>query len=1020
MARFPIIILLCFFIAVGAEGQGIVSIFNTENGLPANGTLGLQFDEETGFLWVATEAGLVRYNGLHFKNYPREFNINYTQDRRIFLVRNNKNEIYTADRLRNTFRIKDNRNSFYKQFPGMQNQAGKLFLITTTETLLKNCIDRKDNFDYLIPYDKIANWQDTACLILKDGKLIRYGLSGESMLEHPKTTENLNSLFKIEDIIYIKDKADRIYFYDPATRYAKQIFVRSELKRVIELEKERHLLIWENGMKYPILFIGTRAWILKRGKKYLDAIPIAYNIPENTFISYAQYSEKRKMLFIGTDSKGIMIIHQPSLESIATPGEPYQNRNASYGQLELEDGSILTNQGLIYALKDSSMISKKRPDRFYFSIFKTHDSLLWYTESIANMGGRYLQCFNQSSGQSRTFDKILVKENVAVAAMDSSVLIANDRGIGRLSGDSIRYFTRFPAPGVLLYQMEEFKPGIYLLASCQGLLRFNVASQKIDTLMHAGNYCVRNFRIIGDYVLIGTFGNGIYIWKNGKTVKIPLDKNNYLRFSHCFFPDNKGYCWISTNKGLFKALTKELLASFNNPKATIYYHYFGTKDGMRSTELNGGCFPCAISLRNGKISFPSMDGLVWADPDQKTEVIPEGRFFVDEWIINDKPLNPDSALLNPFPAGTTEVTLRFGITAWTNKENIQVEYSLNDDDKWEPVFIENEEAIRLNNLEYGDYKIRIRIRKGYGENNYSYLEYKFTIEAPWNRKGWFYGLSGIFAISVFWSINNIRNRQQELLKKKLQKQVEEKTKELTDKNYALEKGNAIKNRLISIISHDIITPLKFMTAAGKNLLDKRKIMPEELRHETIKEITETSQELQFLSTNILNWIKFQNEKKVINKEVFNVSEMVEQVFAVLHATAKQKNIGLLNEVDKDLQIRQYYEPTKIVIYNLVLNAINFSEKGFITVRNSKQGGLNNITVIDRGVGMRDEQVSNILDNEFIISSPNLDNRKGNGLGYLIIKDLTKMMSAQIQIESMPGKGTSVSILLPPDRKNKQS
>ena len=124
--------------------------------------------------------------------------------------------------------------------------------------------------------------------------------------------------------------------------------------------------------------------------------------------------------------------------------------------------------------------------------------------------------------------------------------------------------------------------------------------------------------------------------------------------------------------------------------------------------------------------------------------------------------------------------------------------------------------------------------------------------------------------------------------------------------------------------------------------------------------------------------------------------------------AAQKNISLVNHVDRDLVIRQYYEPMKILVYNLVTNAINFSDKGIISVGNEQSRNV--IWVKDEGVGMTEDQVKNILSKEFIISSTNVDNRKGNGLGYLIIKDLVKMMGGTIEIQSEKGKGTTVRLI----------
>ena len=209
-------------------------------------------------------------------------------------------------------------------------------------------------------------------------------------------------------------------------------------------------------------------------------------------------------------------------------------------------------------------------------------------------------------------------------------------------------------------------------------------------------------------------------------------------------------------------------------------------------------------------------------------------------------------------------------------------------------------------------------------------------------------------------------------------QIAAKTKELQLKNEVLEKNDSIKTRLISIISHDIVTPLKFLTAAGKNLIEKKELMTEELQKETLREVINTSQELQLLSTNILNWIKYQNENRRLAKENFNVHELTHQVLGVLNSLARQKNLALRNDIDPHLNVYQFYEPLKILIYNLVSNAINFADHGTITIGNSRNGE-SVIFVQDEGVGMTAEQIQNVMSDQFIVSSANVDNRKGNGL-----------------------------------------
>jgi len=137
-------------------------------------------------------------------------------------------------------------------------------------------------------------------------------------------------------------------------------------------------------------------------------------------------------------------------------------------------------------------------------------------------------------------------------------------------------------------------------------------------------------------------------------------------------------------------------------------------------------------------------------------------------------------------------------------------------------------------------------------------------------------------------------------------------------------------------------------------------MPEDLKEETIKEITNTSKELQLLSTNILNWIKYQNENRRLVKELFYLQEMLNQVFSILNSMAHQKNLKLISNVNPELQITQYFEPLKILIYNLVTNAIHFSENGSIIVNARETENKIIISVRDEGVGMTADQIKNIL------------------------------------------------------------
>jgi signal transduction histidine kinase len=139
--------------------------------------------------------------------------------------------------------------------------------------------------------------------------------------------------------------------------------------------------------------------------------------------------------------------------------------------------------------------------------------------------------------------------------------------------------------------------------------------------------------------------------------------------------------------------------------------------------------------------------------------------------------------------------------------------------------------------------------------------------------------------------------------------------------------------------------------------------------------------------------------------------MVEQVLSILNSLAKQKKLVIVNRVDPSVTIYQFYEPLKILLYNLLTNAIRFTEKGSISVEFSQHEDKSVLSVKDEGIGMTPEQIQRITADEVVITAASVDNKKGHGLGYLIIKDLLKMIVGKLEIDSSKGKGTTVSITM---------
>ena len=845
---------------------------------------------------------------------------------------------------------------------------------------------------------------DTSVLSIKNGKPFVITLTSDEPA--PLVLENvfIEKFFKIKDQVFLVSKDGEVYRVDITAHHLVPVKFDEPFEN--EFSKGEFYFFPNGSEKNVIAIKNNKAWTLSYNGAMVVAEEICDVLPANILIRYVQYSQGKKLLFIGTDSKGFFVITQNRVSVVKKKQAITNETDAYYSQIELPGNRILTDRGDILGPQENINHPPPIKDHFY-NAYLTSDSLLWYNKRV-NLN---LYCYNYKTGTTKEYNKIAVTEHFGFSFSNGKIYIANDEGLGVLQDDSLHYLfyskeRNWSAP----YAMAELSRGVFAVAFCQ-LYRCNTLTGVTDTLVDLPDNCVRTLWKYKDYLFIGTYGKGFYIYRNGKMKAMPLDKNNFLLYVHGFIADKYGYCWMSTNRGLFKSSLADLLNAFERNADRIYYHYLGRNDGMDITEMNGSFAPPVLQMQDETISFPTMDGLLWVNPEKAFPILPGGDIYIDGVQTDDKKMNPDS-LTKGFPADTREIVIQLGFSAWCNKENLYIDYDLNNSGKWRTVNVDHEAVIRLYSLPHGNYNLRIRKMNGFGPGNYSYNEFHFHINTPWYQQWWFYVLAALLTIGLGSLYSRLRTRQYAIQQRRLELQVFEKTKELQQKNELLEKSDTIKTRLISIISHDIITPLKFLTVAGKNLLQKKQMMSEEMQNETISEITNTSQDLQLLSTNILNWIKYQNENRRMVKEYFHLHELVNQVLGVLHSLAKQKQLHLANDVDKELTLYQFPEPLRILIYNLVSNAINFSEKGNIIINSWQRQGYLIVSVKDEGVGMTAEQVDNLMGDQVVITAARVDSRKGHGLGYLIIKDLIKMIGGEIVIKSEKGKGTNVSITIP--------
>lgn len=259
----------------------------------------------------------------------------------------------------------------------------------------------------------------------------------------------------------------------------------------------------------------------------------------------------------------------------------------------------------------------------------------------------------------------------------------------------------------------------------------------------------------------------------------------------------------------------------------------------------------------------------------------------------------------------------------------------------------------------------------------------------------------IFLTRTLYRNNTMRVRNNELLRIKNQ-QLE------ISKNKA-EASAKVRERFISTISHELRTPLYAVTGLT-HLLLKEKPKPEQV--ENLESLKYSGEYLLALVNDILEINRLDSERATLEFERFNLRDNIQQISQSLNEIVKKNDNELILEIDPNLPDFLLGDEVKIhqVIFNLVGNAIKFTENGKVWIRvkiNSlKSNAVNFIfEVEDTGIGIPKEKLEDIFDN---FSQGSLEISKkfgGTGLGLAIVKRLLKLMDSEIAVESKVGEGS---------------
>lgn len=1013
----PVILTLILPGSVAAADtlQYAMQHYTDENGLPQNSIKAITPDE-SGFLWLATENGLVRFDGHGFNAYNKN-NLTVTSSRITHLLRDSSRDVvYAITEKNQVLRATKGRVVVTESAP-FPEEAIKNVISGNVDTYvargLPNIYGNHIHFlNYCIPVDG----QQRYVITRREVQLFK---GPDRLAAYPFPVPDFWKFFLVNQQLYYLD-GHHVYSFNQQQGGSKGTLTGDIQKHPAwHNARVQPVLYWNMLSESMLIALENALYRVEKsanGELTTRLVLAHFDFQGNKIIT-AYDDAKHQRLFLGSHTRGLYAFkrkHFYTLNANDAAGD-----RVYYAQTLFRNNSVLTAQGEVLGLS--------APPAFVHNINKyvPDDRTSILTDSSGNIWIKHLQKLFQFSadGNSLLRSWELPHPISQLYEFEKGTLLA-----GTKSGYT--YQIHYPNPNAtpslafqslsdVTYFMRESEQ-ILWVGTGKGLHRVHYKTGRIDTVPGLMNKHIRSLYMTGEKELwVTTYEEGFFLYHQNKLTKFPLDKGKYLSASHCILEDNSGYFWITTNKGIFQVLRNDLLAYARGTRSSVYYHYYDRQSGFNTNEFNGGCQPCGLMLPNGFLSFPSMNGMVWVKPSSFSPELPDKGLFIDNVEIDGKPLPfTDSIKVEDrFDFFKLVVTTPY----FGNEYNIHLQFALVKDGH-SPVWntIGTDRSITLSSLSSGCWKLMIRKENGFGDHNFTTKTFSLQIAPAYYETWWFRITIALLLIAAVWAYIRFRLYNIQRTNKVLERRIDERTQTLLNtltnlqlSEERLRRQTYMQDRLITAITHDIKSPLKYMTMAAKRLYD-HSVGGEQDQQEIQKNahmLFEAGYRMYHLTDNMLQYLKLNARDMQINFEKVNVFEIVENKISIFREIAAEQGTTLVNELSPYLSVRSNTHLLSIVIHNLLDNAIKVTYDGKVMISSIMEDRQLHILMTDTGVGMMPDMVQwcNKPSDMFEQNPAEKSFPGHSGFGLIIVKELVSLMDGKISVTSSHEEGTTVKL-----------
>ena len=1006
-----------------AQYNYTIKNFTNENGLSQNAITDMAMDY-SGYLWIGTEQGLIRYDGSTFKTFlldKKKTNplgnsvwsiMNTPFDKQLFIKTKN-GVLYSIEKGQPRLLDSSQNNRFESmriagQYPTLA--VAKQFDIPQDEMVRKMKWQLNVHIVPLNKTDFLMGHKRIDSLFLYKGK---------TAPEYIPLPGHFRMMMYSEGRQLVLCDPGDIYLYDSSKPALTKLVIPGQFKEIVN-----NALKGNSTDIFQGLYSGE-SFIFYKTTMYLIKVDVAtrtirfipqFTLPKSYRWNKIVYDSVNATFFLGTINEGILQVKLQKIKTydlnVLLPLNRDVNDFINYTLLRLNDSTVVIPSGFRFTETDTGIVLS-RP-RNSFSIRQTVGRL--GDSAVIGISERGLIYFLQKENYTAvhdfnaSFNKYRHKKLGSVSLLQpegDSVWVSYDWHLFCISGTQAKEYTPAYKNGTkafeLIHLFYRLNKNEVLVSNRTGFYKMTLSPRPVyEEMPGMEKIIIRHISPYKNVLIAAGYRSGLYILKDGQSYKVPLPAAiPELAECHSTHIDKQGFIWITTNKGLFKSTAESVVQAALTQGSPPYFFCFGRNDGINNLEFNGGGVPAYAVLPGERLFYPSMGGIVTFKAGDLKDRISNTPVFVEDIFI-DKKLVPqqDSVFL---PADFSILDIDLAAVNFADPRNLLIEYKL-DDGQWEKISAGKELRISLVKITAGWHQLTIRKRTGFGDKDFIYTYLSINRAKKLQEQWWFFlGIILLLAVMVGLLLQ-VRTRNLIKKKEQLQELVNLQTEELS-------KSIEAKDMMIGIITHDMLTPLKHVSFIAA-ILEKGMEKDPQKMTEALKDIKETSDKIHSGSQSIVNWMKYNNKNVAVNKQPLHLYSFTESVLAVYQPIAKNKNVSLVNNVDQSIFVEVDHNIFNTIFTNIISNAIKHTKAGEIKAETIENNGKTILRVTDTGGGISEATLSIIRE----VLKGNLRALKASskvapGLGYIIISELIKVHDLSVSIESTPGKGTTVSLFI---------